>query len=281
MKELIKAANRIYYNTIANDYDRKHPEIIKGEKKWWEQASIKHIKPMSDSRNITVLDIGTGTGFVLKIISKYIKKKDKIMGCDISTEMIKNINDFTCFVCDAQNIPLENNSIDIITMNSVLHHVPDHLQLINEINRILKPEGLVLLSHEPNKNFFKSSIIRFLVKTYNLFGFGMKIDKSVANIINKKLKEKKIINKDISQQKILELIEYNSVAEHRSFKNKGFSIKELLNQTAFNGYKLLEYKTKSTFAYKSKIPFINFIQDKIIFKLAGNQGSLFSAVLKK
>jgi ubiquinone/menaquinone biosynthesis C-methylase UbiE len=53
--------------------------------------------------------------------------------------------------CDCENLPLKDNSFDMITGNGVLHHLPDMEKALGEIKRVLKPGGVAVFLHEPNK----------------------------------------------------------------------------------------------------------------------------------
>jgi ubiquinone/menaquinone biosynthesis C-methylase UbiE len=46
---------------------------------------------------------------------------------------------------DAENLLFENDSFDIIYSWGVLHHTPDMQKAIDEIYRVLKPEGKVII----------------------------------------------------------------------------------------------------------------------------------------
>jgi len=49
-------------------------------------------------------------------------------------------------VADAHNLPFENNSADAVICESLLEHVKDPQVVVNEIHRILKPNGMIYIS---------------------------------------------------------------------------------------------------------------------------------------
>jgi SAM-dependent methyltransferase len=49
-------------------------------------------------------------------------------------------------LCDVRHLPLADQSVDTIVMFQVLDDVPEPLQLLAEVRRVLKPEGALLLS---------------------------------------------------------------------------------------------------------------------------------------
>lgn len=109
----------------------------------------------------TVLDIGCGTGFLTLGLAKAVGKNGKVIGIDISEEMMKKaeenlfragVSNIEFKVGDAENIPLEDNSMDTVVGNMVLHHCPNPENAVKEMARVLKPNGrLVLADMEEHK----------------------------------------------------------------------------------------------------------------------------------
>ena len=50
------------------------------------------------------------------------------------------------YVCDATSIPVANGAFDLVLCTEVMEHVPEPIKLVNEIARILRPGGKLLLS---------------------------------------------------------------------------------------------------------------------------------------
>ena len=81
------------------------------------------------------LEVGAGAGF-----SKYfIKNKDFLISD------IQNHNHLDLKNIDAQNTKLEKESFDFIIASNMLHHVPFPLKFLNEMHRILKPGGKLII----------------------------------------------------------------------------------------------------------------------------------------
>lgn len=96
-----------------------------------------------------ILDIGTGTGDFL-----ITAKKDgwNITGIEPSQKAKQIASAKGVHFADNTNL-LENNSFDVITMWHVLEHVPDLEKQINELKRLLKPEGSIIIA-VPNFNSY-------------------------------------------------------------------------------------------------------------------------------
>ncbi|MFD2659287.1 methyltransferase domain-containing protein [Paenibacillus thailandensis] len=98
-----------------------------------------------------VLDIACGEGYGAYQLSKQAKE---VIGMDIdpkTIEIAKNsyVNQNLRFLCgDAKKIEIPNNSIDIIVSFETIEHMNenDQIEFLNEIKRILKPDGILLIS---------------------------------------------------------------------------------------------------------------------------------------
>lgn len=100
-------------------------------------------------RNKVVCDFGCGrNGDFLKSISKIIKSG---IGIDYKVNEFKN-NHIELKPIKVDNvIPISSCSVDIITFLAVLEHIEDPTNILSEFNRILKANGLVILT-TPDKS---------------------------------------------------------------------------------------------------------------------------------
>jgi ubiquinone/menaquinone biosynthesis C-methylase UbiE len=103
----------------------------------------------------TVLDIGSGSGTDVLIAAKKVGKTGKVYALDLTPAMRKKltniieenqITNVEVLAGDAENIPLENECIDVVTSNGVINLVPDKRRAIREIARVLKPNGYMQLA---------------------------------------------------------------------------------------------------------------------------------------
>ena len=98
-----------------------------------------------------VLDLGSGTG---KFMQKFYNETSKYYGLDLSKEQLniakrKVNNDSVEFICcSAENIPLPDNSIDVIISTWVLGtilEVDRRNKVLDEMKRVLKNDGNIYL----------------------------------------------------------------------------------------------------------------------------------------
>lgn len=103
----------------------------------------------------SVLDLGSGAGNDCFIARTMVGKNGKVTGLDFTREMIVKANQnlaktgFTnidFLFGDIENIPLPDNTCDVVISNCVLNLVPDKKRAFNEIYRVLKPKGHFCIS---------------------------------------------------------------------------------------------------------------------------------------
>ena len=128
----------------------------------------KRIKELKNYRNKgKLLDIGCGLGTFL-----YLMKKEgfEVVGTEISkwaSEFIKKKYNIEIFNGTLEEAKFPSESFDIITLWHSLEHIPNPKETLNEINRILKKDGLLLIAC-PNFHNFIVRILYLLVKRKKL-----------------------------------------------------------------------------------------------------------------
>lgn len=106
-------------------YDRI-PEVIKGKQ---------------------VLEIATGPGLLAKHVAH---AADRMIATDYSDGMIKEAKkgdypeNLTFEVADATDLPYENHSFDVVLIANALHVMPEPEKALAEIDRVLKPDGILI-----------------------------------------------------------------------------------------------------------------------------------------
>jgi ubiquinone/menaquinone biosynthesis C-methylase UbiE len=106
------------------------------------------------SRIAQVLDLGTGTARIPILIAQ-ARPEWQIVAIDLAESMLaiaqKNVvgakleTQIQLKFMDAKQLPYPSSSFDGVISNSLIHHLPDPLPFFQELKRVLKPQGFLLL----------------------------------------------------------------------------------------------------------------------------------------
>lgn len=97
-----------------------------------------------------VLDLGSGAGFDAFLAAKAVGERGKVIGVDMTEEMIgiarENMKrggyeNVEFRLGDIENLPVEDNSIDVVISNCVINLSPDKEKVFREAYRVLRPNG--------------------------------------------------------------------------------------------------------------------------------------------
>jgi ubiquinone/menaquinone biosynthesis C-methylase UbiE len=102
----------------------------------------------------TVLDIGSGGGMDLLLAARRVGAGGRAIGVDMTAEMRERasraareagLENVEIYAGDAESLPVEDSSVDVVISNGVLNLVPNKEQAFAEIARVLKPGGRLQL----------------------------------------------------------------------------------------------------------------------------------------
>lgn len=197
----------IMFNTVSRKYDLMNNIMSLGTHHCVKYKSIKclNIKPHDN-----VVDLCCGTGDLARII-KRIQPDACVTGIDFSEEMLKkaknkkSIGKISYMQGDATNLPYEDNSFDIVTMGFGLRNIANAEKAVEEVYRILKPNGSFLHLDFGRKNF--------LSKIYD----------KITPILAKIFTENSVSYKYLIKSKKEFLSPEDLI---KDFENKGFKLKK-------------------------------------------------------
>lgn len=97
-----------------------------------------------------ILDAGCGYGRISKVILDSTSTA-KVVGVDISPSMISYASDwlgsrFVGYLADLESLPFSNGTFDSVICNGVIMHVRNEKAVIQELSRVLRPHGRLILS---------------------------------------------------------------------------------------------------------------------------------------
>ena len=156
-REKIIKENLKLYRLESQNYISLHPEIYN----WFEQKETQRDLELlrKKVKGNEALDIGCGMG---NITLKLLSLGFKVTALDISTTMIKEVKRALPTEM-AINLDIVETDIDtflskpagkynLVTMSSVLHHVPDYLESLQKIMVHVVVGGFLYITHEPLKD---------------------------------------------------------------------------------------------------------------------------------
>ena len=152
------------FDAIAPSYDRLNHILSLGLHRRWK-CSLGHFLP--DGNSLNILDAATGTADTAIELARHFPNVSTVVGLDPSYEMIKIAREkvrrnrlghkiilkLGCVEC----IPYDDSSFDALSMSFGIRNVVDHVKALHEMNRVLKPEGrlIILEFSRPSNSFIK------------------------------------------------------------------------------------------------------------------------------
>jgi ubiquinone/menaquinone biosynthesis C-methylase UbiE len=166
--------------------ERKEREI--------EENSSLMIKNLAVKPGMLIADIGAGSGFHSALLSKMVGN-GKVFAVDVESEMIaylnariqrENLSQVVPVLCTEKNVPLVENSIDLILLVDVYHEFSYPYEMALSMFNVLKPGGkLVLVEFRaedatvPIKTIHKMSEAQ-AIKEIKIAGFTF--EKNISNL---------------------------------------------------------------------------------------------------
>jgi ubiquinone/menaquinone biosynthesis C-methylase UbiE len=113
----------------------------------WKKIPFEALIPFDKLPHMDVLEIGTGLGSHAMLLAKHAKT---FIGIDLTNQAIEatskrikqsDIKTAKVMQMDAERMGFLNQSFDFIWTWGVIHHSSDTKQIINEMSRVLRPDG--------------------------------------------------------------------------------------------------------------------------------------------
>lgn len=152
----------------AEDYECEKAEIYNEREQDRIKFMLSEAEQYIDTGDLemTALDLGCGTG---NILNKLSSRFDEVIGLDLSDDMLSvassNYGDkenLKFLRGKASSLPFQDESFDMVSAYSLLHHLPNFSKPVSEIFRVLKKGGVLYIDHEPvNREDF---LVKYYIK---------------------------------------------------------------------------------------------------------------------
>ena len=149
-----------YLNANYDLNDKETVSVIDELPLWSAPFGLRLLEKIKYRQNITALDIGSGLGFPLLEIAMRLGNSCKLYGIDpweAALERIKakikvyGINNVELINGVAENIPLPDNSVDLIISNNGLNNVKDIKSVLSECYRISRIGSQLIFTYNTDK----------------------------------------------------------------------------------------------------------------------------------
>ena len=159
------------FDTVSENYDLMNDLMSFGIHRLWKKVTIETSGLRED---FVVLDLAGGTGDMVKLMREKISERGTLILSDINQSMLmegrdrlinEGIEGIHAAQIDAQFLPFQDNTFDLITIAFGLRNVTDKEKALKAILKALKPGGkLVILEFSrPQNEAFR--------EIYDLFSF--------------------------------------------------------------------------------------------------------------
>jgi SAM-dependent methyltransferase len=156
--EHIKDVNTRYHDAAAPSYDSKwgidFGEVGQG------QVRAKLAKALGTEPGAVGdgLEIGAGTGYFGLNLAQ-LGVIARLTATDISPGMLDSLQssaarlgvEVSTVRSEAESLPFDDGSFDLVFGHAVLHHIPDLRQAFGEFHRVLRPGGVLAFCGEPSR----------------------------------------------------------------------------------------------------------------------------------
>ncbi|MCB0760991.1 MAG: methyltransferase domain-containing protein [Flavobacteriales bacterium] len=133
--------NRLRYSLYLPIYD-----LVASPFRGMRQMSLSWMRASSEARDVLI--VGAGTGLDLEFLSGH-----RIVATDITPGMIRALERraeghnmaVEARVMDGQQLEFEDQSFDVVVLHLILAVIPDPVRCLQEVERVLRPGGEVLI----------------------------------------------------------------------------------------------------------------------------------------
>ena len=144
-------SSKNYFNNVSVDWDAMRTDFFSEKIR---ETVYKHVDFSSEK---VIADIGAGTGFMTEGLEG---KPVKVIAVDQSENMLSEMEEklqnkimVDYRVGESECLPIDSNTVDYVFANMYLHHVDHPQKAIQEMYRILKSGGKLIITDLDRHNY--------------------------------------------------------------------------------------------------------------------------------
>ena len=160
------------FDSVARNYDLMNDLMSGGAHRLWKEftLSLTNLRPGQRA-----LDVAGGTGDLTTGLAKQVGRSGLVILSDINAAMLGEgrdrlldagmVGNLECVLANAEKLPFASSSFDCVTIGFGLRNVTDKPAALNEMRRVLRPGGQLLVLE------FSHPVIPVLKPLYDLYSF--------------------------------------------------------------------------------------------------------------
>ncbi|SDC12788.1 demethylmenaquinone methyltransferase [Shouchella lonarensis] len=150
MKQTKEARVHEVFQSIHEKYDMMNSVISLQRHVAWRKDTMKR---MQVTLGASALDVCCGTADWTIALAKQVGEKGRVIGLDFSENMLSvgqekvdalRLNQVELICGNAMSLPYPDDTFDYVTIGFGLRNVPDYMQTLKEMRRVVKPGGQVV-----------------------------------------------------------------------------------------------------------------------------------------
>ncbi|KIL75136.1 demethylmenaquinone methyltransferase [Bacillus badius] len=166
------------FEKISSNYDHMNSLISFQQHKRWRTNTMKK---MNVPKKASALDVCCGTGDWTIALAEAVGPEGRVVGLDFSQNMLNvgkqkieeaDLEQVKMLQGNAMELPFDDHTFDYVTIGFGLRNVPDYMQVLQEMHRVLKPGGMAvcLETSQPTMLGFRQLYFLYFRFIMPLFG---------------------------------------------------------------------------------------------------------------